>query len=123
MSLVKSARKDLERSIDIDGNALQGAASTTLGSLYYHVPGWPIGFGSDTKAEKYLRRGLEIAPEDIDANYFYADFLFQSGEYKAALQYSERALNAVPRPGRELDDEGRRAEIRTLIDNIEAKTP
>lgn len=121
LSLVKSAKKDLERSIDIDDKTLHGAAYTTLGSLYYQVPGWPIGFGSDKKAEDYLRRGLEIAPGDIDANYFYADFLFQSGEYTSALQYADRANNAEPRAGRELEDEGRRTEIRTLINKIEAE--
>ena len=49
---VKQAKKLLEASLQIDPKALEGSASTSLGSLYYQVPGWPIGFGDDKKAEK-----------------------------------------------------------------------
>ena len=38
-------RRALEQALAIDATALEGSAFTTLGSLYYQVPGWPIGFG------------------------------------------------------------------------------
>ena len=104
LSLCKAAKADLEKAIDINGSALNGAAYTTLGSLYYQVPGWPIGFGSDKKAENYLRKGLAISDSDIDANYFYADFLFEQGDYSSARHHLNRALQAPPRPGRPLAD-------------------
>ena len=34
----------------IDPKALDGSAYASLGSLFYQVPGWPIGFGDDKKA-------------------------------------------------------------------------
>jgi hypothetical protein len=55
----------------IDPRALQGSAYTSLGSLYYQVPGWPIGFGDDKRAEAMLLKALEINPDGIDPNYFY----------------------------------------------------
>ena len=50
---VKEARKYLEEAEAIDANVLNGSIYTSLGSLYYQVPGWPLGFGNDDKAEEY----------------------------------------------------------------------
>ena len=47
LALAKSARKSFETALAIDPKALDGSAYTSLGSLYYQVPGWPIGFGDD----------------------------------------------------------------------------
>lgn len=115
LSLLKDARRDFEAAIDIDDSALSGAAHTSLGSLYYQVPGWPISFGSNAKAEAELEKGLAIAPNDIDANYFYADYLRERGDKAEARVYYERALNAPARPGRALADKGRRQEIRQAL--------
>ncbi len=46
----------MDQSISIDGSVLQGSAYTSLGTLYYQVPGWPIGFGDDEKAEELLEQ-------------------------------------------------------------------
>ncbi|MGE3569502.1 MAG: hypothetical protein AB7G71_00235, partial [Burkholderiales bacterium] len=50
LSLAKDARQALEHALSLDATALGGSAYTSLGSLYYQVPGWPIGFGDDAKA-------------------------------------------------------------------------
>ena len=92
-------------------NALQGSAYTSLGSLYYKVPGWPIGFGDKKKAKVYLEKALQLNPDGIDPNYFYADFLSEKGDYKQAITYYEKALAAPARAGREDADEGRRLEV------------
>ncbi len=42
--------------------ALQGSAYTSLGSLYYQVPGWPMGFGDDDKADQLLQQALALNP-------------------------------------------------------------
>lgn len=112
LGLVKEARQHLEKAIEIDDRALDGSAYTSLGSLYYQVPGWPIGFGDDDKARRYLQKALAINPDGIDPNFFFADYLIEQGEEQRARQYLERALSAPDRPGRELADEGRRQEIR-----------
>lgn len=121
LSAVKEAKVDLEHAISIDGSALDGAAYTSLGSLYYQVPGWPIGFGDDKKAAEYLRKGLQYGADDVDANYFYADYLFQQKDYAQALNYLQRAEAAPADPQRPLASEGRLGEIKSLQAKIQEK--
>lgn len=115
LGLVKEARAALESALAIDHAALEGSAYTSLGSLYYQVPGWPLSFGDDEKAQKYLQSALKLNPEGIDPNYFFGDFLLGQGETKRARVYLERALKAPSRPGREVADDGRRNEIRSRL--------
>ncbi|VXB98010.1 hypothetical protein [Massilia sp. 9I] len=118
LKYVKNARKSLEQALAINPNALAGSAYTSLGSLYYQVPGWPIGFGDKAKADEYLKKGLAVNPDGIDPNYFYGDFLFRKGDAAGAERYLRKALQAPDRPGRKLADEGRRGEIRQLLNQI-----
>ncbi|MBL7250328.1 tetratricopeptide repeat protein [Alloalcanivorax marinus] len=111
LSLVKQARQDFQAAIALDERSLDGSALTSLGSLYYQVPGWPISFGDDDKARELLTRALEINPDGIDSNYFYADFLLDQGDRAGARRYFEKALQAPARPQRPLADQGRRDEI------------
>ena len=115
LSLIKEAKVAFEQSLILDSTAMMGSAYTSLGSLYYQVPGWPIGFGSDKKALQFLKKGLKINPEGIDSNYFYGDFLIHEGRYHEALEVLERALQAAPREGRALADEGRKNEIKIAL--------
>lgn len=112
---VKEARRLLEQAEAIDPAALDGSIYTSLGSLYYQVPGWPVGFGSDEQAEKYLKKALSINPDGIDPNYFYGDYLLEQKRYEEAARYLEKALQAPDRPDRALADEGRREEARTRL--------
>ena len=118
LPLAKSAKKSFEQAIALDPNALDGSAYTSLGSLYYQVPGWPIGFGDDKKALEMLQKGLALNPGGIDPNYFYGDFLFRSGDYAGAEQALRKALQAPPREDRKLADDGRRREVNELLEKI-----
>ncbi|MNY67214.1 Tetratricopeptide repeat protein [compost metagenome] len=79
------------------------------------MPGWPVGFGDDEKAEQLLKQALAINPNGIDPNYFYGDFLLDQGRKDEARAYLDKALAAPSRPGREVADEGRRGEIRERL--------
>ncbi len=114
ISLAEGAKADLEAALQLDSQALQGSAYTSLGVLYYKMPGWPIGFGSDKTAKMMLEKALSINPQGIDPNYFYAEFLTQKHDYKAAMSYIEKARQAEPRPQRETADMGRLQELATL---------
>lgn len=112
---VKTAKKLFEGALKMNPRALDGSAYTSLGSLYYQVPGWPIGFGDDDTAEEYLKKALTINPDGIDPNFFYADFLVQDGRKAEAKIYFEKALKAPNRSSRPLADSGRRQEIKAAL--------
>lgn len=122
LSLAKEARALLERAQASNPGALNGSALTSLGALYYQVPGWPVGFGSSAKARSNLEAALRLDHDGIDPNYFYADFLFREGDYSGAKLAAQRAMAAPPRAGREAADKGRRGEVQALMARIEAKS-
>jgi tetratricopeptide (TPR) repeat protein len=104
LGLVKDARKSLEAALAIDAEALNGSAYTSLGSLYYQVPGWPLSFGDDDKARQYLQKALAIG-----------DFLLDQGEPERARSYLQKVLEAPGRTGRDIADTGRREEARERL--------
>jgi tetratricopeptide (TPR) repeat protein len=121
LALVKDAKQHFEQAIQIDSQGSNGAAYTSLGSLYYQVPPWPIAYGDNDKAKNMLLKGLEINPDGIDANYFYGEFLFKTGELNKATEVLKKGLLAEPREGREIADEGRKKEINDLLKKIADK--
>jgi cytochrome c-type biogenesis protein CcmH/NrfG len=120
LSLAKKSRDSLLAALKLDPAALDGSAYTSLGALYYKVPGWPIGFGDKDKAAEFLRKGLEQNPDGIDPNSFYGEFMFEQKKYTDALRYLEKARSAPARPERPLADSGRRAEVEALITRVRA---
>jgi len=121
LKYAKAAKVDLDQSISIDGSVLQGSAYTSLGTLYYQVPGWPIGFGDDEKAEELLEQAIAINPDGIDSNYFYAQYLLGEKQFSKAKQHLLTAQKAAPRPQRPLADLGRQAEIAALLAEAQKK--
>jgi tetratricopeptide (TPR) repeat protein len=121
LDLVKKARANLETALTLDPAALDGSAYTSLGSLYYQVPGWPVAFGDDKRAEELLKKALELNPDGIDPNYFYGDYLLREKRYDESRVALLRARAAAARPGREVADEGRHAEIRALLAKLDKK--
>jgi tetratricopeptide (TPR) repeat protein len=120
LSLVKQAKANFEQALAIDPNALSGSAYTSLGALYYQVPGWPLGFGNDKKARQFLEQGLAVDPDGIDSNYFYGDFLAGKNEIEKARQVLQHALEAPARAQRPLADKGRKEEINQLLAKLES---
>lgn len=120
LKLVKQAKGLLEEAERINPFVLDGSIYTTLGSLYYKVPGWPLGFGDDDQARHYLEMSLNLNPNGIDPNFFYGDFLMKKGDYAQAIPVLKRALAAPDRPNRTLADRGRRQEIRAALTEAEA---
>jgi tetratricopeptide (TPR) repeat protein len=120
LGLVKQAKADYEQAIQINAKALEGSAYNSLGVLYYKVPGWPLGFGDKAKAKEMLQKALAINPQGIDPNFFYGEYLVETKHTDEAMVYLERALQAPPRPGRQIADTGRREEIRALLAKIKS---
>jgi len=118
LDIVKRAKAAYETAIDIDRDALDGAAQSSLGVLYYKVPGWPVAFGDKRKAEELLQQALARNPNGIDPNFFYGEFLFERNNKVDAIPYLEKAVNAPPRPDREVADAARRRDAAALLAKI-----
>ncbi|MDI1295007.1 MAG: hypothetical protein PSY12_03855 [bacterium] len=118
LSLATAARDILVKAYTINPKAANGGVAMSLGVLYYKVPGFPIGFGSSSKAKAYLGSALALDPDGLDANFFYADYLESKGDHNGARTYLIRALKAAPDANRPVWDSGRRAEARALLAKV-----
>jgi tetratricopeptide (TPR) repeat protein len=122
LRLAKRARNTLEKAYELDPAALDAGAPTSLGVLYYRVPGWPIGFGDTDKARQLLEQATKLAPEGLDAWYFYGDFLYSESEYAGAVTAFQHALAIPAHPDRPLWDKARRLVIQELLAKIQQKS-
>ncbi|PZQ17715.1 MAG: hypothetical protein DI565_02950 [Ancylobacter novellus] len=120
LSLAKKARGVLETANQQDATALDAGAPTSLGVLYYRVPGFPLAFGDKDKARKLLEQATRSAPEGLDAWYFYGDFLNGQGEKDAAIAAFRHALAIPQHADRPLWDKNRRLVIKQTLAKLNA---
>ena len=121
LSLAKASKVSLEKALQLNDKALDGSAYTSLGILYHKVPGWPIAFGSDKKAQHYLQNALAINPNGIDPNYFYGEFLYDKHQYSEAKKHLELAMQAPSREDRPLADKSRQQEVIQILNKVNKK--
>ena len=121
LGLAKRARDILEQAYKMSPATLDAGAPTSLGVLYYRVPGFPIGFGDKEKARNLLEQAVNLAPTGLDAWYFYGDFLYEQKEYQKAAEAFRHALSLPQNRGRALWDKNRRLVIRERLDSIAAR--
>jgi len=121
LSLAKDAKAMYEQALKLNPNALDGSAYNSLAVLYYKVPGWPIGFGDKAKAKELLDKAAAINPKGVDVNYFYGEFLVETGKPAEAIPFLERSLAAPARAGREIADAGRKDEAKALLEKVRAQ--
>ncbi|WP_342593938.1 hypothetical protein AAGT95_12100 [Salinicola lusitanus] len=117
LDLAKRARTALEKAIAIDPQGENGSAYVTLGALYQHAPGWPIAFGDSDKAGELLRKAVDIRPDGIDTNFYYAQYLEDEGEHAQALDYAQRAVAGQARADRSSDEALRQQAERWLAEH------
>lgn len=121
LGLAKRARDILEQAYRTAPSKLEAGATTSLGVLYYRVPGFPIGFGDKAKARQLLEQAVNLAPTGLDAWYFYGDFLYEQKEYQKAVEAFRHALSLPQHPDRALWDKNRRLVIRERLESIAAR--
>ena len=115
LGFAKRARDLLEKAEKIDSMVLDAGAPTSLGVLYYRVPGFPIGFGDKTKARHLLEEAVRNAPNGLDANYFYGDFLYEQREFPRAEAVLKRVLTLPAHPDRPIWDRSRRLVATSIV--------
>jgi len=121
LTFAKASKADLERALELDPEAMDGSAYTSLGTLYFNVPGWPIGFGDDDRAEELLLKAIAINPDGIDSNYFYGDYLSSEKRYREAEAHFLKAQSSPNRPNRPVADAGRQNEIKQALLEVREK--
>jgi tetratricopeptide (TPR) repeat protein len=121
LGLAKRARDILQNAYELAPAKLDAGATTSLGVLYYRVPGFPIGFGDKAKARQLLEQATKLAPTGLDAWYFYGDFLYEQKEYSKAAEVFHHALGIPPHPDRPVWDKNRRLVIEERLASIAAK--
>jgi len=121
MPQMKKGRDLLLAAEKIDPQAMHGSIYTTLGSFYYMTPGGFIGFGDDDKALEYLNKAIAMAPDDMDANYFMADYWLEQKKYKKSLPWFEKVVNLPNVPDRPVYSAGRRAEAMMKLARVKKK--
>ncbi len=123
LSKVKEAKTLLEEGLALHPKPeLETSIHTTLGSLYYQVPGWPLGYGDEDKALEHLNKALELSPDGLDAHFWMASYLWdETRKYKEAAEHFRKTIAAPARPGREIADAGRKTEAKAILAKVEKK--
>lgn len=113
---VKEARGLLERALAMDEKIAGPVAYNALGMLFHKVPGWPVSFGNDEKAEEYFKKAIAAA-SCLDTHYRYGEYLMDEGRKDEALKHLEQAAAFPDRPGH-AEDPMKKEEIRALLGRI-----
>lgn len=121
LNLATQARDILSRAEKADPQALEAGAATSLGVLYYRVPGFPLGWGDTSKARALLQEAVANAPNGRDAHYFYADFLYEQGEYQEAEKVIRAAMRLPAHPERPVWDHYFPSVMQNLLNKIHDK--
>lgn len=120
-SLAYQARDVLLEAEKMDPTALEAGAPASLGVLYYRVPSFPIAFGDTDLARKYLEEAIRNAPNGMDANYFYGDFLYNQRDYAGAQRVWKHALTIPVNAERPVWDKARRQVIQENLAKLAVK--
>ena len=116
--LLQSSKERFETSMKINKKALNAAANSSLAALYYKTPMWPLGFKNYSKAEKMLKDSLAMYPKDVEANYFYADYLIQIGQKEKAQPYFKYAVDYPIRKNRYEADLVRKVRLAEMYNSV-----
>ena len=119
LELAKRARDILEKVEMTNPDTMDAGAPTALGVLYDRAPGFPIGFGDKARARHYLEEAIRNAPNGLDANFFYGDFLYKHGEQSEAVKVLEHALTLPELSNRPIWDKSLRAAIRHILSEMQ----
>ena len=114
LEVIREAKDNLEKSIELNPEAEEGRAYSTLGMIYAKAPVWPISFGSNSKAEENFKKAIAIGPNNMDNNYRWGEFLMKQGEVEEGKKYLTKALNMPNRKSRK-EDAFKKQDIKKIL--------
>jgi len=120
LSVARRAKAWLERAIALEPNVIEGGARTGLGVLYDRVPGWPLGFGDDDRAEALLAEAARLNPDNANAQFFHGEFLAGHGRPERAREAFERARAIPVRPDTLVADRGLQSRVLQALQRLDA---
>ena len=94
LSTLKQAKRDLERSIALNPNWLDGYARAFLARLYLTVPRWPLSFRNKKAGAALLSQVLSNTPSSLPGNLYEAFRLADRNRGDQAIQHFELAATA-----------------------------
>ena len=112
---VTEARDLFLQAKKLDPQVMNGTVDGYLGTLYYKVPGWPIGFGDMQRAREYFRRALAENPGSLDTHFLYGEFLSNTADKDVARRYLTAGLAIPIRADHAEYDAGRRQDIAGIL--------
>ncbi|MEE9413053.1 MAG: hypothetical protein V3V22_08380 [Methylococcales bacterium] len=115
---IDKIKKILGQALNKNPAAIGGLGWTLLGLLYDKSPGWPLSIGDNNKAEDAYKKGLEINPDGIDANFYYGDFLRRRDLPLQAKRYLLKAKQAKQRTGHEIAYQGRLKDVERSLGKL-----
>lgn len=118
---ITHARDLLIKVIEIAPDGVNGSALVTLGTMYYMAPAWPVSFGDNEKAKELLTKALKLNPDNIEANYFYGDFLLNQNQPEEAAAYFKKALNAPIRKNQQFADKSLQQQASLALANAQER--
>ncbi len=96
LGLVDEVKSAIQRSMDINENCECGGPQRVLGKLYAKLPFFKGG--SKTKAADFLKKSLELCPQDTQSRIFLAEIYTNDGEKGLARQLLKQVLSQEPDP-------------------------
>lgn len=127
LQLVPEARKNFEKSSEIDPNYMSGSALVQMARIYTMLPSFPISIGDREKALKNLIRAKEISGSFTLTNLYLADLLWSLGKNKEALAELELIGKLKPKSEPEFFlnfvNKNKAAELRRLITSGAKRDP
>jgi tetratricopeptide (TPR) repeat protein len=96
LGLIDDIKKELHESMKIDENCECGGPSRVLGKLYTRIP-WFKG-GSKSKAIDYLKKSLELCPNDTQSRIFLAEIYIDESKNDLAIEQLNQVLKQDPDP-------------------------
>jgi tetratricopeptide (TPR) repeat protein len=123
LKVVPNIERNMNEVLTKDPLLYEAIAYRVLGRLYFMAPESPFSVGDREKAEKYLKKAIELAPANKKNYYYLADLYVSNKLYKEAMALMEKAESTPARPEFRVEDQQDLKDIAQLKARIAEKLP